>query len=119
MANGRGARDLLELRTLRTTNSLDGVSGLGSDRHRALIGEILEFYKDDERVRAVAVFGSVAAGTWHELSDVDLDVVIEDGAVVAPAVEVEALFGSRAASVRVSDDSAEVVVDSLEGISMR
>src|SRR5215210_929051 len=114
MANGRGARDLLELRTLRTTNSLDGVSGLGSDRHRALIGEILEFYEGDPRVRAVAVFGSVAAGTWHELSDVDLDVVIEDGAVVEPADEVEALFGARAAIVLASEDSADVVLDSLE-----
>jgi predicted nucleotidyltransferase len=100
-------------------NSLDGVSGLGSDRHRALIGEILEFYKSDPRVRAVAVFGSVAAGTWHELSDVDLDVVIEDGAVVVPAAEVEAMFESRAAIVLASDDSADVVLDSLEEISIR
>jgi len=95
------------------------VSGLGSDRHRALIGEIVEFYKSDQRVRAVAVFGSVAAGTWHELSDVDIDVVIEDGALVVPAVEVEALFESRAAIVLASDDSADVVLDSLEEISIR
>lgn len=95
------------------------MSGLGSEPHRTLIGEIVEFYNDDPRVRAVAVFGSVAAGTWHELSDVDLDVVIEDGAVVVPAVEVEALFGSRAAIVLASEDSADVVLDSLEEISIR
>jgi hypothetical protein len=53
------------------------------------------------------------------LSDVDLDVVIEDGAVVVPAVEIEALFESRAAIVLASDDSADVVLDSLEEISIR
>ncbi len=61
----------------------------------------------------------MAAGTWHDLSDVDLDVVIEDDEVVVPAVEVEALFESRAVIVLASDDSADVVLDSLEEISIR
>jgi predicted nucleotidyltransferase len=52
---------------------------LGSDAHRALIEQVVAHYRQDGRVRAVAVFGSVSTGSWHELSDVDLDVVTGDG----------------------------------------
>ncbi len=95
------------------------MSGLGSARHRALIGEIVAFYERDDRIRAVAVFGSVGGGAWHGLSDVDLDVVIADHAVIAPQKEVEALFGERAKIVLVSGDAADVVLDSLEELSIR
>ena len=95
------------------------VSSLGSERHRALIDAITEFYAGDERVRSVVVFGSVAAATWHELSDVDVDVVIDDAAVVAPADEVRDLFGTRAVIVLSSTDSVDVVLDSLEEVSIR
>src|SRR5438128_2526320 len=52
------------------------MSRLGSERHRALIDGVVNFYAADDRVKSIGVFGSVAAGTWHELSDVDLDVVV-------------------------------------------
>ena len=97
----------------------DGMSRLGSERHGALIDEVVSFYAGDERILAVAVFGSVGAGTWHELSDLDLDVVIVEGSVVGPREEVEAIFGMRATIVLVSEDSADVVLDSLEEISIR
>ena len=67
----------------------------------------------------MVVFGSVAAGGWHELSDVDLDVVIDDGAVVVPEDEVRDIFGKRAVVVLSSADSADVVLDSLEELSIR
>jgi hypothetical protein len=70
-------------------------------------------------VRAVAVFGSVSAGTWHDLSDVDFDIVIEDDARVVPADEIAALFGERAAVVLARGDSADVVLGSLEELSVR
>jgi predicted nucleotidyltransferase len=95
------------------------VAGLGSRAHRELIDQVVARYRDDARVRAVVVFGSVGAGTWHELSDVDLDVVIEDGAVADPAAEIAALFGTRAAIVLAGKDSADVVLDSLEEVSIR
>jgi predicted nucleotidyltransferase len=66
---------------------------LGSDAHRALIEHVVAHYQQDGRVRAVAVFGSVSTGTWHELSDVDLDVVTGDGVDVVPGREAGALFG--------------------------
>jgi predicted nucleotidyltransferase len=52
---------------------------LGSPAHQALIEHVVAHYAGDDRIRAVAVFGSVGAGTWHELSDVDLDVVTRAG----------------------------------------
>jgi predicted nucleotidyltransferase len=98
---------------------MTGWSGLGSSAHRALIGQVVAHYQHDSRVRAVAVFGSVSAGTWHELSDVDFDIVIEDDAQVVLADEVKALFGARAAVVLARGDSADVVLNSLEEVSAR
>jgi predicted nucleotidyltransferase len=95
------------------------VAGLGSDAHRAIIERIVAHYQDDDRVRAVAVFGSVSTGAWHELSDVDLDVVIGESAVVSPADEVAALFGREAAITLTRADSADVVLGSLEEVSIR
>jgi predicted nucleotidyltransferase len=95
------------------------VSGFGSERHRALIEEIASFYAGDDRIRAIGVFGSVGADTWHELSDVDLDIVIADGAVVHPRDEAESIFGVRAAVILDSDDAADIVLDSLEELSIR
>jgi hypothetical protein len=51
---------------------MPGVAGLGGPGHQALIAHVVAHYAADERIRAVVVFGSVGAGTWHELSDVDL-----------------------------------------------
>jgi predicted nucleotidyltransferase len=98
---------------------MTGWAGLGSSSHRALISQVVAHYQHDGRVRAVAVFGSVSAGTWHELSDVDFDIVIEDDARVVPADEVAALFGARAAVVLIRGDSADVVLDSAEEVSAR
>jgi hypothetical protein len=98
---------------------MTGWAGLGSSAHRALIGHVVAHYQHDRRVRAVAVFGSVSAGTWHELSDVDFDLVISDDAQVVPADEIAALFGARAAVVLVGRDSADVVLDSVEEVSVR
>jgi predicted nucleotidyltransferase len=95
------------------------MSSLGSKSHQALVDTVVERYAGDERVRSVVVFGSVAAGTWHELSDVDLDVVVDDAAVVVPADEIRDLFGARAVIVLSSADAADVVLDSLEELSIR
>jgi len=75
------------------------VTGLGGRAHQALIESVVAHYAGDDRIRAVVVFGSVGVGNWHELSDVDLDVVIEDGAQVEPAAEIATLFGPRAVIV--------------------
>jgi len=97
----------------------DQTAPLGSPAHQALITHVVAHYADDDRIRAVAVFGSVGAGTWHELSDVDFDVVTEDGARVDPGAEIAALFGSRAVIVLAGADAADVVLDSREELSVR
>jgi hypothetical protein len=95
------------------------MAGLGSSDHRRLIDRVVAHYAHDERIRAVVVFGSVGKGTWHELSDVDLDIVTEDRTVVEPAGEIAALFGTRAVVVLAGRDDADVVLDSLEEVSIR
>jgi predicted nucleotidyltransferase len=39
-------------------------------------------YRDDARVRAVAIFGSFGRGDWRPDSDLDVDVVIADDAEI-------------------------------------
>jgi len=41
----------------------------GSAAHQALVSHVSGHYAGDPRVRAIIVFGSVATGAWHELSD--------------------------------------------------
>ncbi|HXT91051.1 MAG TPA: nucleotidyltransferase domain-containing protein [Trebonia sp.] len=95
------------------------MSAMGSAAHQALIDLVTTHYAGDPRVRAVAVFGSVGTGTWHELSDVDLDIVIADGVAIDPEAEARALFGDRAAIVITRDDSADIVLHSLAETSIR
>jgi predicted nucleotidyltransferase len=92
---------------------------MGSAAHQALIGLVAARYDEDPRVRAIAVFGSLSTGAWHELSDVDIDVVTADDVVIDPAAEAAAIFGQRAAIVITTDDSADVVLDSLAEASIR
>jgi len=95
------------------------MAGIGSAAHQALIGRIVARYEGDPRIRAVAVFGSVSTGAWHELSDVDLDVVTADDAVIDAEAEARALFGERAAIVIARGDCADVVLDTVEEVSIR
>jgi predicted nucleotidyltransferase len=122
-AGTRGDRDLRSHRDDVMTPgglvTLPDMGVLGSSAHRVIIEQVVARYRDDDRVRAVAVFGSIATGAWHELSDIDLDVVIGDDAAIRPADEVAALFGVRAVITLTRADSADVVLDSLEEISIR
>jgi hypothetical protein len=95
------------------------MAALGGGTHRVLIDHVVAHYANDERIRAIAVFGSVSSGTWHELSDVDFDIVVEDRASVEPAGEVSGLYGPRAVIVITRGDSADVVLDSAEEVSIR
>jgi predicted nucleotidyltransferase len=91
----------------------------GSAAHQALIARVTAHYQADPRVLAVVVFGSLCTGAWHELSDVDLDVVVADGVTVDPVTEARAIFGAAAVVVIARGDSADVVLDSLEELSVR
>jgi predicted nucleotidyltransferase len=95
------------------------MTAMGSPAHQALIARVTAGYAGDPRVLAVVVFGSVSTGTWHELSDVDLDVVIADGTRIDPEAEARALFAADAAIVIGYGDCADIVLDSLEEVSIR
>lgn len=94
------------------------MSAMGSAAHQALIDRVTTHYAGDPRVRAVAVFGSVGSGAWHELSDVDMDIVVADGVAIDPEAEARALFDDRAIVIT-RGDSADIVLDSLAETSMR
>jgi predicted nucleotidyltransferase len=95
----------------------------GTPEHQALLRAIAEAYTDDDRVLAVAVFGSLGRGTWDEYSDLDLDVVTVDGVTLDAPEEVRRLcqmFGQEpVVIVPDRDDAADVVLASLMELSIR
>jgi len=89
----------------------------GGTEHQRLLRGIAEHYADDDRVLAVAVFGSVGRGTWDEYSDLDLDVVVADGVTLDILGEVrricDGLGEAPVVIVPVCDNAADVVLPSL------
>src|SRR3712207_4099813 len=98
----------------------------GTPKHQALLAAVVECYAGDPRVLAVAVFGSLGRGNWDAYSDLDLDVVIEDGASLDVAQELDRLcasfvpMGERGILlIPDREDAGDVVLASLMGISIR
>ena len=54
----------------------------GTERHQRALHAFAAHYRDDPRVVAVVLFGSLARGNWDIHSDLDLDVVLGEGDVV-------------------------------------
>lgn len=91
-----------------------------------MLRAIVAIYAADPRVRAVALFGSLARGNWDDASDLDLDVVIADGIEITLVAELTTLcenlggIGERAAViVRKGADRGDVVLASLLEFSIR
>lgn len=98
----------------------------GTPRHQTLLAAITAFYAYDPRVAALAVFGSMARGNWTPLSDLDLDVVLEDGVNIEIGAELEALCrglnglgGETALIVTRPPDAGDVVLADLSEFSIR
>ena len=98
----------------------------GTAQHQALLEQIVNFYHDDPRVLAIIVFGSVGRGDWDVFSDLDLDVVITEDAVVTIEEELRALgdsfipLGERPAIIYADEtDEGEIVLESLMMLSIR
>ena len=72
---------------------------------------------------AICLFGSLGRGSWDEYSDVDLDVVVADDAVVDPADEVRRLCLAAGEEPVVVDrdglQAVDVVLPSLLELSVR
>lgn len=63
----------------------------GTPQHQALLRAITTHYKQDRRVQALILFGSLVRGDWDAWSDLDLDVIFAAGAPVNLLQELDAL----------------------------
>jgi hypothetical protein len=98
----------------------------GTPHHQALLKCIVSHYRDDSRILAVCLFGSLVRGNWDQYSDLDLDVVIEDGIQINVVTELENLctafqpLGETSLIVLPNgEDSGDVVLKSLAELSIR
>ncbi len=98
----------------------------GTQQHQALLHQIVADYRNDPRILALTLFGSLARGTWDEYSDLDLDVVIDDHIQIDVLREVQALcgaltvIGERAILIAPDKaDAADIVLASLRELSIR
>jgi hypothetical protein len=87
---------------------------------------IVSHYKDDTRIRAIILFGSLATGTWDEFSDLDLDMVVENDIRVDILSELAKLCHSLpgranegALLIPDGDDAGNVILRSLMKFSVR
>jgi predicted nucleotidyltransferase len=111
---------------MNTTSDGESPDYPGTPQHQALLQIIVTHYHQNPRFLAVVVFGSLGRGDWDALSDIDLDVVIADDAVVEAVQELRKLctafapLGEHlAVIVPDGDDAADAVLDSLMMLSVR
>jgi predicted nucleotidyltransferase len=95
----------------------------GTPAHQALLRHIIDAYATDDRVVAIAVFGSLARDTWDEWSDLDLDIATQPDAHIDAAAAAHALCEtlrySDALIVGANSEYVDVVLPSLEEFSIR
>lgn len=97
----------------------------GTMQHKKMLQSIISFYENDARILAVLVFGSLGRGNWDRYSDLDIDVVVEQGTCLDIPREVTRLCdalapaGERPALLIPGDDDADVVFESLMEMSIR
>lgn len=98
----------------------------GTPQHQKLLQAIVSYYKDDPRILAIIVFGSLGRSNWDPYSDLDLDIIVGDDVQVNVSRELELLFymspdidAQAAMIISHGDDAADVVLASLMEISVR
>jgi predicted nucleotidyltransferase len=98
----------------------------GTHEHQKLLHTIVSYYKDDPRILAITVFGSLGRGDWDPYSDLDLDIIIGDDIQINALQELELLFHispnadeQTAIIIPHGEDAADVVLASLMEISVR
>lgn len=98
----------------------------GTRQHQALLAAIVDHYRNDPRILAVSVFGSLSRGTWDQYSDIDLDVVIADNVQIDVLEALKRLctalaaMGQRDAVIAADgNDAGDVVFGSLAQLSIR
>jgi len=107
-------------RTVPAVHRPNGQSGTpkptGDAGPQTLLHAIASYYSGDPRVRAVAVYGSLARGNWDEYSDADVAVVVDDAVRIDAAwvaEEVARLCEARdlrPAVLRAGSDEGDLVL---------
>jgi predicted nucleotidyltransferase len=98
----------------------------GMPQHHQILRVIRDHYQHDDRIAAVLLFGSMARGNWHERSDLDLDVVLQNKVDFDAAEELNRLCeiieaNTSLSSIRIfrPPDSGDVVLSNLLEFSIR
>ena len=93
----------------------------GLPHQQAVLAAIVRHYADDARIRAVLLFGSLAAGTWDPYSDLDLDIVLADDVSIDVAEELAGLAAALepGALIIAHGDEGDVLLPSLVEFSIR
>ncbi len=98
----------------------------GTQHHQDVLKAVLQCYKEDPRILAVIVFGSLSKGNWDEYSDIDLDIIIKDDCITSAAKELQKLtpyFDTAnqelAITVYRNQDEVDVVYKSLLQLSVK
>ncbi len=63
----------------------------GTALHQALLAILVERYRDDARIAALVLFGSLGRDDWDALSDLDLAAIVQPDAAVAISAEITAI----------------------------
>jgi len=92
----------------------------GTLQHQTILRSIVSYYKNDPRILAIAIFGSLGRGNWDCYSDLDLDVVIANAVEIDIDPELNRLCASLASideqialMIPDGDEAADVVFKSL------
>jgi len=63
----------------------------GTEVHQALLATIVEQYRDDARIGALVIFGSLGRDDWDAFSDLDLAAIVQPDAAVVTTDEIAAI----------------------------
>lgn len=98
----------------------------GTPQHQAILCAAVDHYENDQRILAVAVFGSLGRGNWDQYSDIDLDIVIADQVSLDAVEELtrlcltfKPLGEHNAIIIPDGTDACDVVFESLLQLSVR
>lgn len=98
---------------------------VGTRQHQQILATITNFYEEDVRTLAVLLFGSLSRGNWDQYSDIDLDIIMDDGTVIDARVELQKLCAAIKqkhgydAIIIADEEEGDVVLSNLVEFSIR
>lgn len=96
----------------------------GTALHQALLATLVEQYRDDERIDALVLFGSLGRDDWDAFSDLDLAAIVQPDAEVAATAEIAAIShalhqrGHPVLFTQVVGSDGYLVLQELAGIAI-